>query len=137
MADSGGGYDQTDDLTTIKINKELENCRCLNLCEVQLILSDQMKLSNVRNSVSQGLIKKSYEYAVRFAQISNRQAIFDLRSALEAHQFLEEFEMASLVNLVPRSAEEAKAVIPSLNRLPDDKVNRVLSDIEKYKLWSL
>eukprot|EP01054_Gregarina_sp_Poly1_P003235 Gregarina_sp_Poly_1__3234@NODE_1920_length_3080_cov_105_681713_g1238_i0_p4_GENE_NODE_1920_length_3080_cov_105_681713_g1238_i0NODE_1920_length_3080_cov_105_681713_g1238_i0_p4_ORF_typecomplete_len135_score19_23RNA_pol_Rpb4/PF03874_16/1_5e21_NODE_1920_length_3080_cov_105_681713_g1238_i022292633 len=129
-------YDHND-FATIKINKELENCRCLNLCEVQLILSDQMKLNNARNAVSQGLIKKSYEYAVKFAQISNRQAIFDLRSALEAHQVLEEFEMASLVNLVPRSAEEAKAIIPSLNRLTDDKVNRVLNDIEKYKLFSL
>eukprot|EP01053_Blabericola_migrator_P005389 Blabericola_migrator_1__5388@NODE_275_length_10491_cov_112_748561_g228_i0_p6_GENE_NODE_275_length_10491_cov_112_748561_g228_i0NODE_275_length_10491_cov_112_748561_g228_i0_p6_ORF_typecomplete_len136_score23_54RNA_pol_Rpb4/PF03874_16/1_3e20Hemolysin_N/PF12563_8/0_022_NODE_275_length_10491_cov_112_748561_g228_i050875494 len=131
------GFEQSDDVAAIKINKELQNCRCLNLCEVQLILSDQMKLNNVRNTVSQGLIKKSHDYAVRFAQITNRQAIFDLRSALESHQFLEEFEMASLVNLIPRSAEEAKAIIPSLNRLSDEKVNAVLGDIEKFKLFSL
>lgn len=67
-----------------------------------------MKLSTRRNQAALTLIKQAYEYSAKFAQVSNRQAIFDLRTALESRGVLEEFEMALLVNLMPRSPDEAK-----------------------------
>lgn len=43
---------------------------------------------------------------------------------------LEEFEMAQLGNLCPESAEEARALIPSLNgKLEDDLLQKVLEDM--------
>lgn len=43
---------------------------------------------------------------------------------------LAEFEMAQLGNLCPESAEEARALIPSLNgKLDDDVLQKILEDM--------
>lgn len=43
---------------------------------------------------------------------------------------LAEFEMAQLGNLCPESAEEARALIPSLNgKLDDDLLQKILEDM--------
>lgn len=130
-------YEQYEHQTSHVCTAELKGARCLNLCELQLILADQLKLEFRRNQPANSLIKVSYEYACTFAQISNRQSIFDLRSTLENHRKITEIEMASIVNLMPRMVDEAKAVIPSLNRLTDDEVAAMLADVEKFKLLAL
>ena len=43
---------------------------------------------------------------------------------------LAEFEMAQLGNLCPETAEEARALIPSLNgKLDDDLMQKILEDM--------
>lgn len=54
------------------------------------------------------VIHKAYDYATSFAKIKVRQAVLDLRSVLDKHGDLVEFEIASLVNIFPRSINEAK-----------------------------
>lgn len=46
---------------------------------------------------------------------------------------LEQFELASLVNLLPEDVEEAVTLLPSLNRFKDDEVLEML-DILKKKI---
>lgn len=50
--------------------------------------------------------------------------------AMMTEMSLAEFEMAQLGNLCPESAEEARALIPSLNgKLDDDLLQKILEDM--------
>ena len=47
------------------------------------------------------------------------------------HKKLHRFELAALANLCPETAEEAKALVPSLEgRFEDDELQEVLNDIQ-------
>ena len=80
------------------------------------------------------LIKQSYDYACRFARVQGRMNVLNLRDTLEHHVTMKEIEIALLVNLQPRSVDEAKTLIPSLQRFSDDDVRTYLSDMESYRL---
>lgn len=54
------------------------------------------------------VIQKSYDYAANFAKIKICLAVMDLRSVFDKQGDLSEFEIASLVNLFPRTPDEAK-----------------------------
>ncbi|KAG6440018.1 RNA polymerase Rpb4 family protein [Babesia bovis T2Bo] len=58
--------------------------------------------------------RTSHEYASRFAILKFRSAIVDIRTTIEREGSLHEFEMASVVNLLPKSVDEAKSVILEL-----------------------
>ncbi|EZG67405.1 DNA-directed RNA polymerase II subunit RPB4 [Gregarina niphandrodes] len=117
---------------------ELEVARCLNLCELELILADQMKINSRRDPQAQAIMKASFDYAHKFGQIKNREAVVQLRNQLEASKAnFTEFEMASIVNLMPATAEEAKALIPSLTRLSDEILSKVLADMARFHLFAM
>eukprot|EP00375_Theileria_parva_P002247 XP_764925.1 DNA-directed RNA polymerase II subunit Rpb4 [Theileria parva strain Muguga] len=98
------------DPTKFDLDPEFKNSKCLNLCELHLILGDQLRLHHNRNDTAVHTIERD--------------------------GLLHEFEMASLVNLLPKSADEAKSLIPSLCRIPDDKINKILELLESYRIQS-
>ncbi|AFZ79246.1 DNA-directed RNA polymerase II 16 kDa subunit, putative [Theileria equi strain WA] len=122
------------DSNRIDLDPEFKNSKCLNLCELHLILGDQLRLHQNRNDNALQLIKASHEYASRFAILKYRNAIVDVRTTIERDGCLHEFEMASIVNLLPKSVDEAKSLIPSLCRIPDDRINSILELLESYRL---
>lgn len=127
MEDEGDG-------TGINLGPELNSCRCLNLCETRLILTDLLCNTARRSPQAQEVLKKSHEYTVNFSKIKVRQAVLDLRSALEKHD-LYEFEIASLVNLIPRTAAEARCLIPSLKRIKDSTLEQILEEIDSFRMF--
>ena len=63
-----------------------------------------------------------------------------VRSALEKFG-LEPFEVAQLGNLTPEDAQEAKALVPSLDNMPgrnidDSALTELLKQIAEYKQFS-
>lgn len=120
----------------VEVDEEFKNAKCLNLCELHLILGDQLRLQHKRNEAAKQLIKTSHDYASRFAILKFRSAIVDIRTTIERDGLLHEFEMASLVNLLPKSVDEAKSLIPSLNRIPDERIDDVLELLESYRVQS-
>ncbi|SBT70644.1 DNA-directed RNA polymerase II 16 kDa subunit, putative [Plasmodium malariae] len=114
---------------------EFKNCKCLNLCELQLILGDQLRLTSKRNEEAQALIKSSFDYASKFATIKNRSSIVDVRTNLERIGELHEYEIAMLVNLLPKTILEARYFIPSLIRLNDEILNSILEHLISYKMY--
>nr|BAN65372.1 RNA polymerase Rpb4 family protein [Babesia bovis] len=120
----------------VEVDEELKNAKCLNLCELHLILGDQLRLQHKRNENAKQLIKTSHEYASRFAILKFRSAIVDIRTTIEREGSLHEFEMASVVNLLPKSVDEAKSLIPSLWRIPDERIDGILELLEGYRAQS-
>ena len=56
--------------------------------------------------------KKGIEYAEKFSKIKSRDTALTLRSTLSSYN-LSAVEVASLIDLAPNLAEEAKSLIPS------------------------
>ncbi|KJP89060.1 hypothetical protein AK88_01353 [Plasmodium fragile] len=123
------------DVKNLDLGPEFKNCKCLNLCELQLILGDQLRLTSKRNEEAQTLIKSSFDYANKFATIKNRSSIVDVRTNLERIGELHEYEIAMLVNLLPKTVQEARYFIPSLIRLSDETLNSILEHLISYKMY--
>ncbi|SCL90687.1 DNA-directed RNA polymerase II 16 kDa subunit, putative [Plasmodium berghei] len=113
----------------LNLGPEFQNCKCLNLCELQLILGDQLRLTSKRNEDAQALIRSSFDYANRFATIKNRSSIVDIRTNLERIGELYEYEIAMLVNLLPKTILEARYFIPSLIRLNEETLHSILEHL--------
>ncbi|KAJ1604572.1 hypothetical protein OJ253_3591 [Cryptosporidium canis] len=82
------------------------------------------------------LIKSVYDYSYKFGKIKNRASVMLIREALDETTKLHEFEIASLVNLLPRTPDEAKSLIPSLSRLPIEHIERIIVNLESHRTYS-
>ncbi|KAK9901556.1 hypothetical protein WJX75_001671 [Coccomyxa subellipsoidea] len=79
------------------------------------------------------------EYVERFSGNKNEAVNQQIRETLDAGA-MTGFELASVANLQPESAEEAKILIPSLDvtetdmpRFTDDTLQMLLDDVATYK----
>ncbi|XP_071840294.1 DNA-directed RNA polymerase II subunit RPB4-like [Apostichopus japonicus] len=123
---------QEEDATELKFPKEFENAETLLNSEVKMLL-EHRKQQNESQEEEQELSEvfmKTLNYTERFSRFKNRETIADVRALLQ-QQDLHKFELASLANLCPESAEEAKALIPSLEAKFEDKdLQDILDNIQ-------
>eukprot|EP00177_Eucheuma_denticulatum_P006365 GFKZ01011603.1.p1 GENE.GFKZ01011603.1~~GFKZ01011603.1.p1 ORF type:complete len:158 (+),score=23.13 GFKZ01011603.1:255-728(+) len=80
------------------------------------------------------VLKKSLEYANRFMQLKTTEQAISVRDQLSKVQPpLAQFEIAQLASLMPKEAEEAKAILPSLrDRYDDDVLNEILKNMDAW-----
>jgi len=111
---------------------EFENAETLLNSEVHMLL-EHRKSQNENTEEEQELSEvfmKTLNYTQRFSRFKNRETIASIRSLL-IQKKLHRFELAALANLCPETAEEAKALVPSLEgRFEDDELQEVLNDIQ-------
>ncbi|XP_055501976.1 DNA-directed RNA polymerase II subunit RPB4 isoform X1 [Leucoraja erinacea] len=126
-----------------KHSRSRTNCRCWKIeefessetllnSEVHMLL-EHRKQQNESAEDEQELSEvfmKTLNYTARFSRFKNRETIASVRSLL-LQKKLHKFELASLANLCPETAEEAKALIPSLEgRFEDEELQQILDDIQ-------
>uniref|UniRef100_A0A4W5PPP7 DNA-directed RNA polymerase II subunit RPB4 n=1 Tax=Hucho hucho TaxID=62062 RepID=A0A4W5PPP7_9TELE len=111
---------------------EFENAETLLNSEVHMLL-EHRKQQNESAEDEQELSEvfmKTLNYTARFSRFKNRETIASVRSLL-LQKKLHKFELASLANLCPEAAEEAKALIPSVEgRFEDEELQQILDDIQ-------
>ncbi|XP_049431530.1 DNA-directed RNA polymerase II subunit RPB4 isoform X1 [Epinephelus fuscoguttatus] len=118
MAAGGGAApahvgDVEEDASQLLFPKEFENAETLLNSEVHMLL-EHRKQQNESAEDEQELSEvfmKTLNYTARFSRFKNRETITAVRSLL-LQKKLHKFELASLANLCPEAAEEAKALIP-------------------------
>ncbi|XP_046891543.1 DNA-directed RNA polymerase II subunit RPB4 [Hypomesus transpacificus] len=137
MASGGGSTtmhvgDIEEDASQLLFPKEFENAETLLNSEVHMLL-EHRKQQNESAEDEQELSEvfmKTLNYTARFSRFKNRETIASVRSLL-LQKKLHKFELASLANLCPEAAEEAKALIPSLEgRFEDEELQQILDDIQ-------
>ncbi|XP_070761913.1 DNA-directed RNA polymerase II subunit RPB4 [Enoplosus armatus] len=137
MAAGGGAAathvgDIEEDASQLLFPKEFENAETLLNSEVHMLL-EHRKQQNESAEDEQELSEvfmKTLNYTARFSRFKNRETITAVRSLL-LQKKLHKFELASLANLCPEAAEEAKALIPSLEgRFEDEELQQILDDIQ-------
>uniref|UniRef100_A0A8C5X332 DNA-directed RNA polymerase II subunit RPB4 n=1 Tax=Malurus cyaneus samueli TaxID=2593467 RepID=A0A8C5X332_9PASS len=111
---------------------EFETAETLLNSEVHMLL-EHRKQQNESAEDEQELSEvfmKTLNYTARFSRFKNRETIASVRSLL-LQKKLHKFELACLANLCPETAEEAKALIPSLEgRFEDEELQQILDDIQ-------
>lgn len=124
--------DKEEDSSQLQFPTEFENAETLLNSEVHMLL-EHRKQQNENVEEEQELSEvfmKTLNYTQRFSRFKNRETIASVRSLL-LQKKLHKFELASLANLCPETAEEAKSLIPSLEgRFEDDELQQVLEDIK-------
>uniref|UniRef100_A0AAV2J161 DNA-directed RNA polymerase II subunit RPB4 n=1 Tax=Knipowitschia caucasica TaxID=637954 RepID=A0AAV2J161_KNICA len=124
--------DVEEDASQLTFPKEFESAETLLNSEVHMLL-EHRKQQNESAEDEQELSEvfmKTLNYTARFSRFKNRETITAVRSLL-LQKKLHKFELSSLANLCPEAAEEAKALIPSLEgRFEDEELQQILDDIQ-------
>ncbi|THD22147.1 DNA-directed RNA polymerase II polypeptide [Fasciola gigantica] len=125
------------DATMLKFPKEFESSDTLMLAEVKLLLEhrkEQNETATIHELELSQVFTKTLNYAAQFSKFSNRETIESVR-ALLSQKRLHSFELASVANLLPDTAEEAKALIPSLDcsRFTDEELQQLLDEIQSKR----
>ncbi|KAJ1373043.1 hypothetical protein KIN20_035371 [Parelaphostrongylus tenuis] len=128
-----------EDATEMRFPKEFEsqNCDALLTSEVFLLLEHRRQQNEAKDEIEDmsEVFIKTLNYARRLSRFKNRETIKAVR-AIFSQKPLHKFEVAQIVNLCPENAEEAKALIPSLeNKLEDDDLEEILRDLQSKKTF--
>jgi len=129
-------------LATHVITTEFEAARPLALPEVRAILAARREKQEEEEGAAAPpppLQAKALAYAERFDAIRSAVRAHEAEAALVARGLLSPSEVASLINLMPGTADEAVALIPSLGAadraadLPEAVLQEVLDELQTYK----
>lgn len=127
------------DATTLELGPEFSEtggAQPLFISEVAHLLKlqvDGKKGTDYEQSLN-AVMKSSLEYANRFMQLKTTEQAISVRDQLgKVQPPLHTFEMAQLASLMPKEAEEAKAIIPSLrHKYDDDVLNEILTQMDNF-----
>ena len=82
---------------------------------------------------------KAYEYVNTVKMFRDREVVSQVRQDLEKHPGLDPFEVAQLGNLCPEDAQEARALIPSLDmerrEIDNAQLTEILEDLNSFKQY--
>ncbi len=128
--------EDTQDAGLLKFDLIWKTAQCLNICEVEQLLRGPA----LQQSSQKGQLESAFKHARRFARLRDSQSLQELRITLEEWEAqsavgdnrLSPFEVAQLVNLVPSDVDEAKALIPSLDRFSPVDIGYVLETIQSF-----
>eukprot|EP01068_Selenidium_serpulae_P004554 Selendium_serpulae@DN3630_c0_g1_i1.p2 len=96
------------------------------LGEALTVLTTRLRTSHDRqNPLATEVIQQSYDHANMFAKFKSAPVVAEIRNKSKDWQ-LDQRERALLINLLPRSTEEAQILIPSLTHLAEAALNDAL-----------
>lgn len=120
-----------------------KTAQCLNICEVEQLLRGPFLQAEAAGDMKPHL-ESAFKHARRFGKLKDTQALQELRMALEDWETpssagssendvkLATFEQAQLINLAPGDADEAIALIPSLDRFSPVDVTSILDILATF-----
>ena len=124
-----------EDATTGSLGTVFNNARTLINDEVSLLLENLATHSIhgvARGGVGKEIFNKSREYVMRFQRFKSKEAAEAVKARLTS-QGMTSFEVGCFCNLVPESAEEAKAIIPTLARFENEELSALIEDVYQYR----
>mmetsp|Transcript_26413 Transcript_26413/g.36485 ORF Transcript_26413/g.36485 Transcript_26413/m.36485 type:complete len:142 (-) Transcript_26413:35-460(-) len=128
---------EEEDAAEIKLGAEFDQARCLMISEVSVVLETYLsrRKEEAPDEQPNPLFEKCLEYCKTFNRFENPEVVPSVRELLSSHD-LYEFEVGVIGNLVPDSAAEAKALVPSLvddRELSDESIDQMLRTLATFK----
>lgn len=105
-----------------------EHARPITTSEAFYLLAPLKSRYRNTRAESYQIYKKTLDYVEAFCRIQDKSVMGDLRSILADLEFTGE-EIAAFGSLLPQSADEAKICIPSITRLDDESIDKVIDKI--------
>lgn len=111
---------EEEDATELKLGAEFQLEHCLMYAEVQILMqtivdtaSTSTHHASSNNALSNPVFNKTLAYTTQLSKFQKPETVKEVRKLLiNNSDQLESFEMAQLGNLLPETADEAKALIP-------------------------
>uniref|UniRef100_A0A1I7U5U7 CSD_1 domain-containing protein n=1 Tax=Caenorhabditis tropicalis TaxID=1561998 RepID=A0A1I7U5U7_9PELO len=116
---------------------ESNTCDALLTAEVYLLLEHRRVSNETKDEIEEmsEVFIKTLNYARRMSRFKNRETIRAVR-AVFSEKHLHKFEVAQIANLCPENAEEAKALVPSLeNKIEESELEEVLKDLQSKRTF--
>mmetsp|Transcript_2324 Transcript_2324/g.4703 ORF Transcript_2324/g.4703 Transcript_2324/m.4703 type:complete len:140 (-) Transcript_2324:159-578(-) len=128
---------EEEDASELKLGHEFQEARCLMISEVAVVLDAYVnrRKEEAPDEQPNAVFEKCMEYCKRFNRFENPDAVHSVRELL-SNQDLYEFEVGVIGNLVPENAQEAKALVPTLEdqrELEDEDIDQMLGTLHTYK----
>eukprot|EP00188_Purpureofilum_apyrenoidigerum_P003205 Plantae.Rhodophyta-Purpureofilum_apyrenoidigerum.ctg32916.p2 GENE.Plantae.Rhodophyta-Purpureofilum_apyrenoidigerum.ctg32916~~Plantae.Rhodophyta-Purpureofilum_apyrenoidigerum.ctg32916.p2 ORF type:complete len:153 (-),score=41.13 Plantae.Rhodophyta-Purpureofilum_apyrenoidigerum.ctg32916:624-1043(-) len=123
-----------EDAAELRLGPEFDpkQATALMICEAHALLQTKLQRGEVSDDV-QSVFRKTLAYTERFDRVRERENIHAIRERLDRQEGLHPFERAQIVNLLPENAEEAKSIIPSLQKkMNEDVLNHLLQDLASF-----
>ncbi|KAK0415933.1 hypothetical protein QR680_012199 [Steinernema hermaphroditum] len=129
-----------EDATELKFPKQFEGqgCDALMTSEVFLLLEHRRQQSEQKEDIEEmsEVFVKTLDYTRRLSKFKNRETIRDVRFIFNNKTMLHKYEIAQIANLCPETAEEAKALIPSLeDKVSDEELEELLRELATKKTF--
>ena len=127
---AAGGYflllmDLPDARIPGSVDEHLPTASSLLNCEVAMYM-DRLAAGEEKFPESFGSL---LEYVRKTNKFKSQSAVDEALNIVDASG-LPHFARASLVNLMPETVEEARALIPDLDSLPDDDLSHILTNLK-------
>ena len=117
------------DANLLEFGQEFADAHTLLISEVKVLLNVQMEKRLLTSSSINPVMKDTFDYCSRFSKFSNKQTAKQVRQLFQDN--LHDFEMAQLANLCCQTSEEAKSLIPSLEKVNDEELQSKLNELQQ------
>jgi len=117
-----------------ELGPDFQNAQCLLFAEVAYLLDRELKKrSEGSGSEPSEIFLKTLKYTQRFSRFNELENFKEVRNLLKRKNLFS-YELASIANLFPQTAEEARTLIPSLSvNLEDAEIQEILNDMKAYE----
>eukprot|EP01119_Soliformovum_irregulare_P020479 TRINITY_DN6635_c0_g1_i1.p1 TRINITY_DN6635_c0_g1~~TRINITY_DN6635_c0_g1_i1.p1 ORF type:complete len:141 (+),score=24.42 TRINITY_DN6635_c0_g1_i1:2-424(+) len=131
------GEQEEENAAELKLGSDFRgpNVDCLWNSEVVLFLETFQKAHEEADADIEmtQVFNKTFTYVKRFSRFKNKETIHEVRRQMSRRNQLDDFEVSALSNLCPETAEEAKALIPSLSaKFTEEELDGILNDLRNY-----
>lgn len=111
-----------------------KDVKVLTVSEVCVLFERNMEVWRRRDADYQPspMLQKAAEYAQRFATNKNKDTVQKIREMLAAHH-LSELELGLVANLSIENADEARKLVPTLERYSDEELEAMLRELATYR----
>jgi len=151
-----------EDASKLSLGPDLQGKPCLFNSEIQVLLETHRSVNAGSSQQSTEVLEKTLAYVTRFSKFKNKDSVRQVRRALEdladssvpsanvamhnplhaellargvisPNGGLNEFEIAALCSLCPEVADEAIALIPTLDRIEEEDLAKILTDLANFR----
>eukprot|EP00049_Salpingoeca_infusionum_P017327 m.352563 g.352563 ORF g.352563 m.352563 type:complete len:129 (+) comp16553_c0_seq1:171-557(+) len=119
------------DTLTFFDNATEETTEVLFLTEVVALMEKRRKDESMQEKPMSDVFHKTEDYCKAFQSLASVTHVEEVRATL-ANYHRSKYEEAQLVNLMPQTADEARAIIPSLNDMDDLELDQLVSQLSHY-----
>ncbi|KZT59415.1 RNA polymerase II [Calocera cornea HHB12733] len=121
---------EEEDASQLKLGSEFSNDLCLSISEVRFLL----ELPRERGAPDTQVYNKTLDYVRTFTKFPTQESTQAVRALISRGiEDLAQFETAQIANLTPLTADEAKSVIPTLQRYDDEVMQGILDEMQTLR----
>ncbi|KAJ3190964.1 RNA polymerase B [Irineochytrium annulatum] len=129
---------EEEDAAEGRLGEEFQDVQCLLISEVRVLLEVAKERSRKEGRErTSDILQKTMDYCEKFSRFNDKQTIKEIRQLFPEDQNFHQYEMAQLANLCCDSPEEARAMIPSLNKkfsqVDDGRIQDLLDQMSNLR----